>query len=69
MLYVVLIAFKKLTPEIGVEFEKHPLHTNDSKAGDFMQSLSSFLIFLVVTCTFLVVTCLSIGQTLGEGTI
>ena len=47
------ILFKKLTPEIGFEFEKHTLHTMPMGGGDFIKSLSSFLMFLVVTFTLM----------------
>ena len=41
------ILFEKLTPEKGDGFENHPLHYV-SRGGNFMQSLSSFLIRLVM---------------------
>ena len=47
------ILFEKLTPETGVEFERHPLHTPPLGVGDFMQTISSFLTSFVVTCTLM----------------
>ena len=34
---------QKVTPEIVVEFEKHPLHTPPLEGGDSVYSPSSFL--------------------------
>ena len=50
MFYGVLL-FKKLTPEIGVELEKHPLHTMPLCLGISCRVYLLFLIFFLVTCT------------------
>ena len=47
------ILSKKLTPEIGGWILKTPFAHHVSGGGDFMQIRSSFLISLVVTCTFM----------------
>ena len=47
------ILFEKLTAQIGGCNWKIPSAHYPSGFEDFVQSLSSFLIFLVVTCTFM----------------
>ena len=47
------ILFEKLTPEIGGWIREISFAHYASGKGDFMQSLSSFLISLVVTCTLM----------------
>ena len=69
--------FEKLTPQIGKLIWKTQSTHYTSSVWDFMQSLSSFLITLVVTCTLyfddliieLFYICLVMGQTPGEGTL
>ena len=60
----IYILFEKLTPEIGGCICKTPFAQYASRGGDFMQSLPSLLISLVVTCTLM-----PFGHTLGESTI
>lgn len=47
------ILFRKLTSDIGVFISKTPSAHYTSEVENFMQSLSYFLISLVVTCSLL----------------
>ena len=48
---------------------KNALCTQCLQDWGFHAKSAFFFTILVVTCTFLLVTCLSISQTIGEGTI